>query len=185
MNMTTYISILRGINVSGHKPVPMKELQTLYESLGYEQVKTYIQSGNVAFATSEQQQTLVKGNIEKAISQHFGFDVPVLVRTKADVQKVIEENPFLNEKGIELDKLHVTFLDQLPKQENVDKLLTYDYAPDRFVLTGKEVYVYCPNGYGRTKINNTFFESKLKVGATTRNWKTVDVLAEMVGIKKA
>lgn len=183
--MTTYISILRGINVSGHKPVPMKELQTLYESLGYEQVKTYIQSGNVAFATSEQQQTLVKGNIEKAISQHFGFDVPVLVRTKADVQKVIEENPFLNEKGIELDKLHVTFLDQLPKQENVDKLLTYDYAPDRFVLTGKEVYVYCPNGYGRTKINITFFESKLKVGATTRNWKTVNVLAEMVGIKKA
>ncbi|MEQ8809751.1 MAG: DUF1697 domain-containing protein, partial [Imperialibacter sp.] len=65
------------------------------------------------------------------------------------------------------------------------KLLTYDYAPDRFVLTGKEVYVYCPNGYGRTKINNTFFESKLKVGATTRNWKTVNVLAEMVGIKKA
>ncbi|MEQ8534825.1 MAG: hypothetical protein RIB86_23435, partial [Imperialibacter sp.] len=80
---------------------------------------------------------------------------------------------------------HVTFLDELPKQENVDKLLTYDYAPDRFVLTGKEVYVYCPNGYGRTKINNTFFESKLKVGATTRNWKTVNVLAEMVGIKKA
>ncbi|MEQ8532673.1 MAG: DUF1697 domain-containing protein, partial [Imperialibacter sp.] len=131
MNMITYISILRGINVSGHKPVPMKRLQTLYESLGYEQVKTYIQSGNVAFATSEQQQTLVKGNIEKAISQHFGFDVPVLVRTKADVQKVIEENPFLNEKGIELDKLHVTFLDELPQKSNIDKLLTYDFAPDR------------------------------------------------------
>jgi len=180
--MTTYISILRGINVGGHKPVPMKELQALFESLGYKQVKTYIQSGNVAFSAEEKSSSAIRKAIEVAISQRFGFEVPVLISTQADIKKVIEGNPFLNEKGIEPDKLHVTFLDELPKQESVDKLLTYDYAPDRFVLTGKEVYIYCPNGYGRTKINNTFFESKLKVGATTRNWKTVNVLAEMGGI---
>jgi uncharacterized protein (DUF1697 family) len=179
--MTTYISILRGINLGGHKPVPMKGLQVLYESLGYEQVKTYIQSGNVAFSAKEKSPSAIKKAIEVAISQRFGFDVPVLVREQADIQRVLDGSPFLHEKGIEVDKLHVTFLDELPEQTCIDNLLTYDFTPDRFVLQGKEVFVYCPNGYGRTKLNNTFFESKLKVGATTRNWKTVNVLAEMAG----
>jgi len=177
--MARYVSILRGINVSGQKRVPMKELQAIYESLGYGDITTYIQSGNVAFEAVEKDPMVLKSAIEEAIKNHFGFDVPVLIRTRADLQKVLDENPFVKEKGIDVDKLHVTFLDETPQQSHIEKLMTYDYSPDRFVLSGREVFVYCPNGYGRTKINNGFFESKLKVGATTRNWKTVSVLAAL------
>lgn len=181
--MATYISILRGINVSGQKKVPMKELHSLYQSLGFSDVATYIQSGNVVFKTVDKNPKDLVSLIEEKINGHFGFRVPVLVRSAEEMKQVLGSNPFLAEKGIEEDKLHVTFLDELPVQANIDKLNSYDFPPDRFTLSGKEVYVYCPNGYGRTKIHNNFFENKLKVGATTRNWKTVNTLAEMASEK--
>lgn len=177
--MTTYISILRGINVSGQKKVPMKELLALYESLGFSDLHTYIQSGNVVFKSAEKKPEALVRQIEEKIKGHFGFEVPVIIRTVEELKKIRASNPFLKEPGIEEDKLHVTFLDQLPQQPQVDKLMTYDFSPDRFILRGLEVYVYCPNGYGRTKIHNNFFEGKLKTGATTRNWKTVNTLVEM------
>lgn len=157
--MTTYISILRGINVSGQKKVPMKELQAVYVSVGLHDVQTYIQSGNVVFQTEEQSLAALAKKIEQAISTHFGFDVPVLIRTGAEMSEVLTSNPFVKETGIEADKLHVTFLDEQPGSEALEKLLTYDYPPDRFIVQAKEVFVYCPNGYGRTKLTNTFFET--------------------------
>ena len=177
--MITYISILRGINVSGQKKVPMKELLALYESLGFSDVSTYIQSGNVVFKSAEEKSERLVRQIEAKIKAHFGFEVPVIIRTAEELKRIQVSNPFLKQAGIEEDKLHVTFLDQLPQQPGVDKLMTYDFTPDRFILQGLEVYVYCPNGYGRTKIHNNFFENKLKTGATTRNWKTVNTLVEM------
>lgn len=177
--MTTYISILRGINVSGQKKVPMKELLALYESLGLSDVSTHIQSGNVVFKSAEKKPETLVGQIEEKIMRHFGFGVPVIIRTADELKRIRSSNPFLKETDIEEDKLHVTFLDQLPQQPQVDKLMAYDFTPDRFILKGLEVYVYCPNGYGRTKIHNNFFEGKLKTGATTRNWKTVNTLVEM------
>lgn len=157
----------------------MKELLALYQSLGYSDVATYIQSGNVVFKAKEKDAAVLVKQIQHKIADHFGFDVPVIIRTVEAMRTVLASNPFLREKGIEEDKLHVTFLDKLPAQAHIDKLLTYDFSPDQFILHGLEVYVYCPNGYGRTKIHNNFFENKLKVGATTRNWKTVNVLAGM------
>ncbi len=177
--MITYISILRGINVSGQKKVPMKELLALYQSLGYTDVATYIQSGNVIFKSAEKSAPVLISQIESKIAGHFGFEVPVIIRTAEQMSAVLTSNPFLKEKGIEEDKLHVTFLDKMPAQSQLDKLRGYDFTPDRFVVHNLEVYVYCPNGYGRTKIHNNFFENKVKVGATTRNWKTVNTLVDM------
>ncbi|HTM66092.1 MAG TPA: DUF1697 domain-containing protein [Flavipsychrobacter sp.] len=174
--MQTYISILRGINVSGQKKINMQELKAMYESYGFGNVATYIQSGNVVFQSEKEEEKLLAKKIEDAIKATFGFDVPVLVLTLKDIMATIKHNPFLKEKDIQTDKLHVTFLQDKPEAANIKKTEELDFSPDRFVISGKDVYVYCPNGYGNTKINNNFFESKLKVKATTRNWKTVNEL---------
>jgi uncharacterized protein (DUF1697 family) len=92
---------------------------------------------------------------------------------------VLSNNPFLSEKNIDESKLHVTFLGEFPSKEQIKKTETLNYEPDRFNIAGKEIYLYCPNGYGRTKLNNNFFENKLNVMATTRNWNTVKKLVEM------
>ena len=96
---------------------------------------------------------------------------------------MITENPFLNDKTVDPEKLHITFLAAKPAQELLDKLVPTNYLPDRFNIIGSTVYLYCPNGYGQTKLTNTFFENKLKVRATTRNWKTVKKLLELAMIK--
>jgi uncharacterized protein (DUF1697 family) len=107
------------------------------------------------------------------VLEEFGFIVPVMVKLKSAFIKVIDENPFQNE---DLSKLHVTFLSEIPKNENVLKIASTDYAPDKIAILENSVYIICPNGYGNTKLNNTFLEKKLKVIATTRNWKTINEL---------
>lgn len=176
--MAVFLSILRGINVSGQKQIKMADLKKLYEELGFKNVKTFIQSGNVVFESKSASKLSEK--IEKKIKEHYSFDVPVIIRTKEELQHAIEKNPFLKKKNIALDKLHITFLAEQPSNENIQATEAYNYTPDEFHISGREVYVYCPNGYGNTKINNTFFERKLKVGATTRNWKTSNELLKMM-----
>ena len=176
--MKTFLSILRGINVSGQKKVPMAELKSLYEELNLKDISTYIQSGNVIFRTES-----IKGlsqKIEQKIFAKYNFNVPVIIRTMDEIQSVLKRNPFIKENNIDLEKLHVTYLAENPKQENIDKLNTYNYQPDLFCISGKEIYLYCPNGYGRTKLTNTFFENKLKVTATTRNWRTTNELFKIM-----
>lgn len=176
--MAIFLSILRGINVSGQKQIKMADLKNLYEELGLKNVKTYIQSGNVVFESKTAAKLSQK--IEQKIKDHYSFDVPVIIRTKEELQKAIEHNPFLKQKNIEVDKLHITFLSEQPSKENIKATEAFDYSPDQFHISEKEVYIHCPNGYGNTKINNTFFEKKLKVGATTRNWKTSNELLKMM-----
>lgn len=180
--MQTYISILRGINVSGHRQIKMEALKALYAACGYTSIVTYIQSGNVIFKAAEK----VSGEeaaaaIEQAINHSFGFEVPVIVRTLEEMEQVIASNPFIAQKDIDTEKLHVTFLKQAPAPQNIHKLAGIDYAPDVFTFTETGIYLYCPGGYGNTKLSNTFFENKLKVTATTRNWKTVN---KLVGLAK-
>ncbi len=175
--MATFISILRGINVGGQKKIQMTDLKSLYEELGFKHVKTYIQSGNVIFENDDEKELLQR--IEQKISDKYGFHVPVIIRTKNEMETVLNNNPFLREKNIDESKLHVTFLNEHPLKDHINKTETFHYDPDRFVISGREVYLYCPNGYGRTKLNNTFFENKLKVPATTRNWNTTNKLVEM------
>jgi uncharacterized protein (DUF1697 family) len=177
--MQTYITILRGINVSGKKMINMEALRAHMQELGFKNIKTYIQSGNLIFESENVELTELAKQIEKQIEKQYGFQVPVIVRTPDDLEHILKNNPFLNVREEDIDKLHVTFLSSEPKQEHLVKISPPENTTDEFIIAGDHVFVFCPNGYGNTKISNTFFENKLKVTATTRNWKTVVKLAEM------
>jgi len=182
--MKTYISILRGINVGGKKKIIMAELAKLYEELKFLNVTTYIQSGNVIFnSDSNISNKSISELIVNAIVKKYAFDVPVLVRAIDEFENIIKLNPFISQKDIDLEKLHVTFLEDEPAKEKAEKIKSLDFSPDKFILSGKEIYLYCPVDYGSTKLSNNFFETKLKVKATTRNWKTVSKLLELAKIK--
>ena len=152
----------------------MRDLRTCVEALGHADVRTYIQSGNVVFAAKAAATARLQSAIEKGIAASFGLDVAVLVRTRVELATVVKRNPF----GAET---YVTFLNAAPPPARVAVLDPAPYAPDEFAVHGREVFVRCPNGYGRTKINNAFFERKLGINATTRNWKTVTTLYEWTG----
>jgi uncharacterized protein (DUF1697 family) len=177
--METYIAILRGINVSGYKIIKMDELREAFGSLNYKNVRTYIQSGNVVFDYKKTRQNDLKKSIEKRIFETFGFEVPVIVKEKKEVEYILKNNPFVNKRKEDSIKLHVTFLAEEPDQANVNKIKELKYEGAEFIVSGKAVYLFCPDRYGYTKLNNSFFETKLKVAATTRNWRTVNELANI------
>ena len=177
--MGIYISILRGINVSGQKNIKMAALKTLYESLGLKDVQTYIQSGNVVFTGHGADEETLASAIRAAIKQEFGYRIVVLVRSDHDWKSVATNNPFDGGSGIDPSKLHVTFLAETPGKSALDALNATDAGPDEARVIGKEVYLHCPNGYGRTKLSNSFLELKLGTPATTRNWNTVNKLLKL------
>ncbi len=171
--MHTYISILRGINVSGQKKIIMTDLLKLYEDLGFIDVKTYIQSGNVVFnSTKKVSNALLVKQIESKINEIYGFQVPVIIRTADDLAKILASNPFKTEST---ENLYVTFLSNLPNSNHLEKLTELNYLPDEFIVIEKDIYLNV-SSYGTTKLSNSFFENKLKVTATTRNWNTVNKL---------
>lgn len=176
--MTVYISLLRGINVSGQKKVKMAELSALYETLGLGSGKTYVQSGNVVFQ-SDQSPADLSDKIHAAIEKQFGFSVEVLVRTLDDWRALVERSPFAGDGDKDPKYLHVTLLAQSPDKQALAELDVPQAGADEYRIAGQVVYLHCPNGYGRTKLNNNFWEKKLKVGATTRNWNTVNKLLEL------
>jgi len=169
-----YVSVLRGINVSGQKKIKMADLKSLYESLGFQNVVTYIQSGNVIFNAGSEDKTELKPKIEKAIEEKYEFHVPVEIRTHCEISDIIKNNPLgpvdLLKDGT---KVLVTFLSSQPTQDRVSDLQHHVATPEQLFVVGKEVYLYCPNGYGKSRLSNAFLEQKLGVGATTRNWKSV------------
>ena len=171
--------MLRGINVSGQRMIKMADLKALYSSLGLNDVETYIQSGNVVFHASNVDAKRLSATIEHALMKQFGYPVSVFVRNKTEFKNIIGNNPFLKQKNIDLAKLHVTFLAQQPLGKIIEDLYRIEYGSDQFVSYGREIYLHCPGGYGKTKLNNHFFEIKLSVKATTRNWNTVTTLYEM------
>lgn len=178
--MPTYIAMLRGINVSGQKLIKMERLRGAFEELGFGEVETYIQSGNVIFKTAKASAANLSKKIEGKILSGFGFLVPVIVRTPAELGEVLKRNLFLKEAGIDESKLHVTFLSEAaPKMaEKILQPLTVN--SEQVYVCGREIYLHFPDGYGVTKLSNSVIEKKLSVAATTRNWKTVNVLFEMV-----
>ena len=167
--MPTYVALLRGINVGGARKVPMSDLRASFAALGHTDVRTYIQSGNVVFGARSGTAARVRAALEARIAADFGFEVTVLLRTATELTATIKKNPF----G---DSAYVTFLEGAADARKVKTIDAGAYAPDEFAVSGREVFVHCPNGYGRTKINNTFFERKLSTRATTRNWNTVTLL---------
>lgn len=178
--MTTYISILRGINVSGHNIIKMDALKKSYSALGFKNIITYIQSGNVVFQFKKSGHLEIEKMIKNKIADDFGYDVPVIVIDFQKLKNVVQKNPFLCNNNVDLSMLHVTFLSAVPEKSDVNKINEVDYSPDKFIVVDDIVYLYFPDGYGNTKLNNNFFENKLKVIATNRNWKTVNKLFDMV-----
>jgi len=179
--MKTYISIFRGINVSGHKMIKMKSLQEMYKGLDFRSVRTYIQSGNVVFESNAPEIRILEKTISAAILKTFGFEVPVIVLGKEELRNISDHNTFISERGEDIARLHVTVLSAEPEHSLTETIGHDEYLPDEFYISGKSVYLFCPNGYGNTKLSNTFFEKRLKVRATTRNWKTVLELVRMSG----
>ena len=176
--MKTYISILRGINVSGKRMIKMGDLQKLYESLGFKNIHTYIQSGNVVFQFKKSKTAELEKKISKLINDKYNFEVPVLVLETDELRLILENNPFVNTRNEDSTKLHVTFLEDAPDKAAIAKI-SGNLSPDEYLINGKAIYLFCPNGYGNTKLNNNFFESKLKLTATTRNWKTSNELLKI------
>jgi len=176
--MKKFIALLRGINVSGQKQIKMSELKSLFEEIGFQTVETYIQSGNVIFASKENSKSKLGGKISSAIKSMYGFDVPVIVITPDEIEYVLKTNPFIKKKK-ETDKLYVIFLAIAPSDEGIKKLKTIDYSPEEYFIDGRYIYLFVPNGYGKAKLNNNFFENKLKVFGTTRNLKTIKALLEL------
>jgi len=180
--LTSYVAMLRGINVSGQKIVKMERLRASFGALGFSRVRTYVQSGNVIFEAPNDSPDSLSGKIKEMILSDYGFSVPVILRTSAEMKKIAGDNPFLTERGIDHSGLHVTFLSELPEKAALGKLDSLNGDPDQFRIRNREVYLYCPNGYGRSKLSNSAFEKLLSVEATTRNWKTVNMLVEMSSV---
>jgi len=174
--MKTYIALLRGINVSGQKKIPMAELRALLSKEGLVDVQTYIQSGNVIFKSTEEHISNIELIIYQAIKKHFGFEVPVIIKTQKGLQQIFDDCPFNPEK-----KTHSYFmmLYSIPDKTIIDEILEIEVPNEEFVITNDCVYFHCSTGYGSAKCNNNFFERKLKVTATARNYKTMAKLIAM------
>jgi uncharacterized protein (DUF1697 family) len=177
--LTVYVALLRGINVGGQKIVSMENLRASFEVLGFRHVRSYVQSGNVVFEATKTSTTSLSKKIGEKILSDYGFSVPLVLRTSSEMNKIVSDNPFLKEKEVDRSRLHVTFLSEPPTSAALVKLDVLDGGPDEFRVKDREVYLHCPNGYGRTKLSNATFEKLLSVDATTRNWKTVNTLVEM------
>ena len=172
------IALLRGINVGGKNRLPMKELAALFVDAGCEDVRTYIQSGNVVFRTGPEADEEISTVISASILNHFGYRIPVITRTARELQEIVRANPFV-EAGAEADKLHVMFLAELPDGANVEALDPHRSPGDEFAVMGREIYLHCPNGVARSKLTNSYFDSRLSTTSTTRNWRTTLKLLEL------
>ena len=177
--MNTFIAILRGINVSGKNIIKMQVLKDLLIKSGFANVQTYIQSGNIVFQTRISDNSVLEQKIRDSISGEFGFSVPVMVLKNDELRKIIDANPFLKDPSKEIQFLHITFLSDSPDKEKINILREKQYGADEFEYSGKVIYLYCPSGYGNTKLTNTMLENKLKVTATTRNLKTSQELLKI------
>jgi uncharacterized protein (DUF1697 family) len=177
--MSLFFSMLRGINVSGKNRILMADLKALYEGLGFTDVQTYVQSGNVLFNSAKGSAAGLGAAIESQISKTFGFSVPVVIRSPKELQKALAGNPFLNGRSEDPARLYVTFLAAAPSKAALAGLEIPSQPDDEFIIRGREVFLFCPAGYGQTKLTNNLFEKKLGVTATTRNWNTVNALYAM------
>lgn len=176
--MTTYIALLRGINVSGQKKLPMAYLRGMLHKMDFKDISTYIQSGNVVFDMDEKDTETLEEEIKRNIQDTFGFDVPVLVKSKTDFEQIIQQNPFTDREVLENNQVYFVLLKNTPEKEKLITLQKEEYQNEKFVITEDCVYLLCQNGYGNAKLSNNLIERKLKVSATTRNYRTMAKLLE-------
>jgi uncharacterized protein (DUF1697 family) len=178
--MPTFVSVFRGINVGGNRIVRMNELKELHEALGLQDVVTYIQSGNVVFTSDDTDPAQLARQIEEGFAQKFGFHSQVMVRASAELEEIIANNPFQNQPEKEPKWIAVLFLTTRPESTALENLQKTYTGPEELYLIGQELYVYYPDGVGRSKLTLTLIEKKLKTVGTGRNWNTVLRLKEMM-----
>ena len=177
--MPIYVSMPRGINVGAHKRIKMEQLRASFEALGFEQVKTYIQSGNVVFKAAKASPGALSKRIEDRILKDFGFSVSVVSRSVEEMAQTLANNPFLKDRGIDQEKLHVMFLSEALTPAAAKKLAELTLAPDISRCLGKEIYLYLPNGVSGSSLMKNPLDRLLSVVTTTRNWRTVNTLHQM------
>lgn len=173
MTPTNYVALLRGINVSGKNSIRMPALRDSVSRLGLRGVQTYLQSGNIIFHTDQTDEATLAASIKARIAHDFGHEVAVLVISAEDLNLIANSNPLWPKTGGEETLFHCTFLFQPVPPDIFQSLKLPAATGERALLVGKAVLLHCPHGYGRTKLNNSFFERVLGVPATTRNWRTV------------
>jgi uncharacterized protein (DUF1697 family) len=175
-----YVVFLRGINVGGNKPMAMSNLKQMFQKMGCENVVTYLQSGNIVFEFKKVAEKVLAAQIKKQIETTFKYDLTVKVFHASQFNLIINENPFANVKNKSIDFLHVTFFEEpltdITKTGFENKLS----ADEEMHATKHAIFLYCPKGYAACKLTNNYIETQLKIGATTRNWKTVQAMLKLL-----
>lgn len=178
---STYIALLRGINIGSHKRMKMEKLRASCEGLGFAGVRTYIQSGNVIFQATKLSPSELAKKLAECIVTDFGFASEVILRSREEMKTIIDNNPFAKERGMDSPKLHVVFLPEAASAAALKKLQELTLAPDRVTIGNKEIYFYFPNGVSGSSLWKHPLDRVLSVTGTMRNWNTVNSLYEMAG----
>lgn len=171
--MARQIALLRGVNVGGARKLPMADLRALFESLGYTDVATLIQSGNVVFTAKK---AATPAALERAIAKHFGLDVTIVVRTPQQLARTLRSNPFADAPT---ESLHFGFMSVKPSNAAVKRLDAERFLPDEFAVRGTDLYLHLHNGMGRSKLP-VYLDRQLEIPTTIRNWNTVTKLLDLV-----
>jgi uncharacterized protein (DUF1697 family) len=177
VSASTHVALLRGVNVGGKNCVPMKDLAEIFAKAGCAEVRTYIQSGNVLFRATPAVAKVLAPRITEQIAKRFGFQIPLVLRTAEQLAAAIKNNPF---REIPQEALHVYFLAGVPDAARAAQLDPGRSKPDAFIVQGSEIYLHLPNGMGRSKLTNAYFDSKLATTSTARSWRTILKLLELM-----
>lgn len=175
----TFVVLLRGINVSGQRTIRMAELRERLQAMGFEAVRTYLQSGNVILQSNEQDVECLAARIRAMIQSDFGHEVQVLVLAERSLREMVESNPLAPVGAEDGNLYHATLLFGVVANAALERLTLPLQVGERAQLVGRTIYLYCPGGYGKTKLNNSYFERKLSIPATTRNWRSILAILEM------
>ena len=184
MSITTrassgYAALLRGVNVGGKNKLPMRELSTIFSDAGCTDVVHYIQSGNVVFRASASLAERIAALVEERVHARFGFAPPVVIRTKSELASIVRNNPFVA-RGDDAAKLFVMFLADRPGAARLAELDPRRSPGDDFVVKGKDIFMCLGAGAAKTKLTNDYFDRKLATTSTSRNWRTVQKLLELL-----
>jgi uncharacterized protein (DUF1697 family) len=174
-----HLCLLRGINVSGHNMIKMEALKTTLEAIGFKNVQTYIQSGNVFVDSEEENAAAVGFKIKQEIFKVFGHEVPIVVIGKADLEACSKNNPFLKENDLDIKKLYVAFISKTLQSNSMNDLKISQFKPDEASIDANRIYIKYAVGAGKTRFDQKYIEKKLNVTATIRNWNTVTQLLQL------
>ena len=179
-DMAQYIALLRSVNVAGHGRLSMAEVKQSFLALGYDNVSTYIQTGNIFFGSPRKSASALVSEIEHQLERDFGSSPSVILRTQSELRRVAASSPF-PAQGADPARHHVTFLAEKPGAERLKAFTPPASGRDELVIIGREVYVHTPDGYANSKLSGAMLERRLGVVSTTRNWNTVTTLCELAG----